>query len=181
MPPRTALPRRHRPEIERVAQHYRLDPDVVEAMVLQESGGNEWAWNPEPHYRYLWNVRSAKPFRAVTPAEVASKVPPRDFPALGGDRDQEWWAQQASWGLLQIMGAVAREQGFRGLYLTELSNPTLNLDLGCRYFAGLLRWARGDTWQAVAAYNGGRGGWRGPQPQTHVAKVQQWQSKVRSA
>jgi hypothetical protein len=168
----------HRAEIERIAGQYRLDPDVVEAMVLQESGGDEWAWNPEPHYRYFWDVKASKPFRQPTAAELASQFPPRDFPMLGGDRDQEWWAQQASFGLLQVMGAVAREQGFRGVFLTELCQPTLNLDIGCQFFAVLLRWAKGDTWQAVAAYNGGRGNWRGAHPQAHVAKVQRFYTRL---
>lgn len=168
----------HRAEIERVAHGHRLDPNVVEAMVWQESGGDEFAWNPEPRYRHFWDVTQQRPFRAVTASETAAKWPPVDFPAIGGDRDQEWWAQQASWGLLQIMGAVAREQGFRGRYLVELSQPSLNLDLGCRFFAGLLKWAKGDPWRAVGAYNGGRGNWHAPAPQAHVAKVKRWYTAV---
>lgn len=168
----------HHAEIERVAATHGVDPNVIEAMVWQESGGDEFAWNPEPRYRYFWDVKQQGPFRSVTASEMAAKFPPKDFPVFGGDRDQEWWAQQASWGLLQIMGAVAREQGFRGVYLVELSQPTLNLDIGCRFFAALLKWAKGDTWKAVAAYNGGRGNWRGGAPQSHVTKVQRWYERV---
>ena len=36
---------------------------------------------------------------------------------------------------MQIMGAVARERGFRG-WLTELCDPAVNLEWGCRH----LRW-----------------------------------------
>jgi len=43
--------------------------------------------------------------------------------------------QRTSWGLMQIMGAVARERGFRG-WLTELCDPAVNLEWGCRH----LRW-----------------------------------------
>lgn len=133
-----------------------LDPILLVAQVTVESGGNPFAWNPEPQYRYFWDVRQRKPFRPLDPSEIASEVPPKDFYALDGDADQEWWAQQASWGLGQIMGAVARELGFVGVYLTELVDPDLNLRLMCKKFAGELQWARGDVRSALASYNGGR-------------------------
>lgn len=161
----------HRPVIEQAASAHRLDPDLVEALVLQESGGNQGAWNPEPKYRYFWNVRTHAPFRAVSAAEVAAEYPPKDFPALAGDRDQEWWAQQASWGLMQLMGAVAREHGYAEPYLTWLViDPSVNLAIGCAHLAALMRWARGlytglasreqaaVTRSALAAYNGGKAG-----------------------
>src|SRR5687767_808548 len=96
------------------ARDHGLDPRLLRAQVLQESGGNTWAYNPEQRYRYFWNVKLWKPFREVTDPECSSEFPPVDFPTLAGDRDQEWWAQQASWGLMQVMGAVAREHGLRG-------------------------------------------------------------------
>lgn len=135
-----------------------LDPKLVKALVLVESGGNPWAWNPEPRYRYLWDVRANAPFRALTGAEISSEAPPADFPTMAGDRDQEWWGQSASWGVCQVMGAVARERGFQRPYLTELLDPSLCLSIACAHLAGLLRWANGDVEQALAAYNGGRGG-----------------------
>jgi hypothetical protein len=137
-----------------------ISADLVEAIVRVESEGNPFAWNPEPRYRYLWNVWTKAPFRAVTEAELTSKVPPRDFPALAGDHDQEWWGQQASWGLMQVMGAVAREEGFSAPYLPELCDPAANLIVGCRHLRGLVLWADGDLAQTAAAYNAGRGNWK---------------------
>lgn len=157
--------------IEREAGAHRLEPDLVSAIVSVESSFNPWAWNPEPHYRYLWNVKTRRPFRRLTPTERATEVPPVDFPYLAGDRDQEWWAQQASWGLMQLMGALARERGFKGLYLTELVDPELNLSLGCGHLASLLAWSKGDEAKALGAYNAGRGGWSGPQGRAYAAKV----------
>lgn len=139
-----------------MADHYGLDHTVIAAQVQVESGGNHWAWNPEPRYRYLWDVRHSRPFRPLTDTERASEAPPADFFSLAGDLDQEWWGQQASWGLLQIMGAVAREHGFAEPYLTELLDPSHNLDLGCRHLKGLMVWAKGNIEQALAAYNGGQ-------------------------
>lgn len=171
----------YRPQIATAAKLHSLDPDIVEAMVLVESDGRAWAWNPEPTYRYLWNVRTGQPFRKLTASEASSKWPPPDFPTAGGDRDQEWWGQQASWGLLQVMGAVARERGFSGLYLPELCDPVTNLTIGCRHYAAFLRWAGGDVWRAVGAYNGGQGNWQGAAPQKHVAKVKEALARVRAA
>jgi hypothetical protein len=143
--------------IERIAAQHALPASLVIAMSNVESGAIPWAWNPEPQYRCLWDVRRDAPFRALTAADQASERPPADFPCLMGDRDQEWWAQQASWGMLQVMGAVAREHGFRGGYLTELCNPEIGLEYGCLHLAALrkrfyLRWG----WDGViAAYNAG--------------------------
>lgn len=145
-------------EILTTAASFKLDPDLVAAQVHVESGGDPWAWNPEPAYRYFWDVKKRAPFRAVTTLEILSETPPMDFPCLLGDNDQEWWAQQASWGLLQLIGAVAREHGFRGNYLSELCDPVLNLTLGCKHLSELLDWAKGNTTQALAAYNGGKRG-----------------------
>lgn len=141
-----------------VAGKFTLDPKVLSAQVQVESGTNTFAWNPEPQYKYLVDVRTGKPFRALSNDEISSETPPSDFPFLAGDRDQEWWGQQASWGLLQIMGAVAREHGFKGPYLVELCDPEQGLLWGCTHLAGLVQWAHGNIRQALAAYNGGKGG-----------------------
>lgn len=135
-----------------------LDPKLVTALVMVESGGNAYAWNPEPQYRYFWNVRKNTPFRFVTPQESRAEIPPDDFPCLAGDPDQEWWGQQASWGLMQVMGALGRELGFTGPYLPGLCDPALNLSLGCLHLSRLLKWSNGNAERALAAYNGGKGG-----------------------
>lgn len=148
----------HSAVIAQTASSFRLDGKILTAQVRVESAGNTFAWNPEPQYKYLWDVRRHQPFRALSNDEMSSERPPSDFPCLAGDRDQEWWAQQASWGLLQIMGAVAREHGFDGAYLVELCDPIVGLTYGAKHFAQLLDWARGNVVQALCAYNGGKGG-----------------------
>jgi soluble lytic murein transglycosylase-like protein len=126
------------------------------ATIENESSGRPAAWNPEPAYRYLWDCKAKRPFRSLTPAETASEVPPADFPAWPGQpKDAEWWGQQASWGLMQVMGGVARQQGFAGDFHTELCTvPALGVEHGCRYLAGCIRrW--GSEARGVAAYNAG--------------------------
>jgi len=133
-----------------------LDPALIVAMIWQESSGNPWSYNPEPRYRWFWNVRNDSPFRKVADEEIASKTPPKDFPCLAGDTDQEWWAQQASWGLLQLMGAAAREQHFRGTFLTELSDPYVNLEFGIKHWwCYACQFGNRNKHDALQRYNGG--------------------------
>lgn len=146
------------PQILAAADRWKISPPLVLAICDQESSFDPWAWNPEPRYRYLWDVLMGKPFRVLTPAENASESPPPDFRALRGvPADAEWWGQQASWGPLQVMGAVAREQGFRGKFLSELCDPVVGLAFGCRHLAGLLLRYHGSEFTALEAYNGGPG------------------------
>jgi len=162
-----------RREIEGAAREQRLDPNVVEAVVLVESGADPWAFNPEPRYRYFWDVTFNKPFRRLTAAELASKRPPNDFRAIriGIDPDTEWWGQQASWGLMQVMGAVARERGFRGPFLSMLCEPSIGLAFGCSHLAAYLRANGGDLERAVQAYNAGPGGVGSPLARIYSTKV----------
>ena len=133
-----------------------IDPDLILAMVWQESTGDESAWNPEPRFRWFWNVKTNAPFRAVTEEEIASERPPADFPCLRADPDQEWWAQQASWGLMQVMGSVARENGFKAPYIPRLiREPDLGLQIGIQQFRKHLRRRNGDIRAALLRYNGG--------------------------
>ena len=149
---------RYRSLIITAAAHHRVDPTLVEAVVFKESSDNPWAWRPERRYRWLWDVKLAHPFRRVSSVEAAAKAPPSDFPSLTGNPTQEWAGQQASWGLMQLMGAVGRELGYRGRYLPELCDPRVNIELGCTLLSRLLRWSQGDVEAALAAYNGGKGG-----------------------
>ncbi len=142
-------------EITAAAEAAGLKPSLLGALVLKESSGNPSAWNPEPRYRYLMDVRAWAPFRPLTEVEVASERPPADFHSLAGDADQEWWAQQASWGLTQVMGGVARELGYKRPYLPELVRDTAAaLNLGARHLAkAIVRW--GNVERGLSAYNAG--------------------------
>lgn len=148
------VPRDIAPHIIAVANRHAIPQHLLAAICAKESSFEPWAWNPEPPYKYLWDVSQNTPFRALTTQERASEVPPVDFPRLGGDRDQEWWGQQASWGLAQCMGAVAREHGFRGVFFTKLCDPEIGLEFSCRLLKKLL--TRYDQADAVSAYNAGR-------------------------
>ncbi len=137
------------------AQHG-LFPEIVCAVAEQESHWDTWAVNPEPHYVWLWDLVNKKPFRKITPEERRSEIPPDDFPAPAWvDRDAEWWCQSMSWGLGQVMGAVARECGFKGKFLTELCDPHVNLEILCLHLQRKFTAAEGNVEKALLLYNGG--------------------------
>lgn len=175
-----------RADAERFAKAHGLSPDVVMAVIQVESGERRYAFRPEPDYGYLWDNRNKKPFRKLTREEAASEFPPDDFTdivgATGANASHEWWGQQISWGYMQVMGAVAREFGFKERYLPHLMEPGYNLEYGCALLGALLRWANGDVTSALAAYNGGRVGNRPEDnPKRNQAYVNRVMSEMRRA
>ena len=139
-----------------IAPTFDLPPRIVEAVISVESNWQIYAWNPEPRYRWLWDVVRKTSYR-LSSEQAARKEPPKDFPVLAGDRDQEWWGQQASWGLLQIMGANARWLGYEEPYLPALCEPHVNIEYGCRLLAYYAeKFFKTHGWRGVfMAYNGG--------------------------
>jgi soluble lytic murein transglycosylase-like protein len=140
-----------------VARKYKLPEQLVAAIVQVESGGDRFAMRHEPAYPWLWDVRASAP-RATTSVTAGRRQPPSDFGALPGvSALTEWIGQQTSWGLMQVMGATARELGFKGRFFTELCDPMEGLNYGCRYLVRLQR-EHFDRlgWPGVAAaYNAG--------------------------
>jgi len=132
--------------------------DLLHALIRVESSWNAFAFNPEPKWRWMWDVQLDKPFRKLTQYEIDSEVPPDDFPSLYADNDQEWWLQQASIGWMQTMGAVVREMGSRELSLLFLVNPASSLYYGASYLRKLgRRYFEELGWEGVIrAYNTGR-------------------------
>lgn len=136
------------------AGRHGLDSCVLAALVWKESSGDPHAIRHEPGYRWLWDVWEGKPFRRLEVAEMFSSKPPADFRSFtGASAPTEWAAQRTSWGLCQVMGAVARERGFRGPFLSSLLEPEIGVDYGAIHLSALLRrWELGD---ALSAYNAG--------------------------
>lgn len=113
------------------AHNYGLDPALVCAMCEHESGWNPWAIRYEPAF-YLRYIASMK-----------------------GLSETEKTARAFSIGLMQVMGQVAREQGFDGKYLTELCDPLVNLEHGCKKLKKCMTISDGDVEMALLKYNGG--------------------------
>ena len=123
------------------ASKYQVDPRLLCAVIAQESGGNPNAIRYEPIFfkQYVQNVPKEKLIGYV-PVHCEYKT--------------EKHARSTSWGLMQIMGQVAREKGFRGEFLSELLDPAVNLDIGARYLKHLLD-TRPNVEAALLRWNGG--------------------------
>lgn len=127
------------PLIDRAARQHGLPPELVRAIVEVESEGNPWSARYEPAF-YDRYIKDAK-IKAIPPCSLAT----------------ERTLRATSFGLMQIMGSTAREVGFEGTFLTELSSPEIGLEYGCRYLAKLARRHHDRYgWEGVAAaYNAG--------------------------
>lgn len=142
-------------DIARIATKYAIPPSLLSAIISVESSGDNSAWRSEPVYPYVWDCRQNAPFRHLTTAEVRANVAPHGFTASMGSTDTEWAGQRASWGLCQIMGAVARELGFTGHF------PNLcgiaGVEYGAKHLSNLVRRFYTEFgWDGViAAYNAG--------------------------
>jgi soluble lytic murein transglycosylase-like protein len=111
-----------------------LPPDLVCAQIERESEWNPWAIRFEPGFEA----------RYVEPREGAEHM-----------TVTEAYARGFSWGLGQVLGEVAREFGFRGEFLSELSDPATGIEFQCRKLAKCLKDANGNVVKALETYNGG--------------------------
>ena len=118
-----------------------LDAQLIAAVIQQESSGNTFAvrYEPEFYKRYI-QTKTKNSLGGHWP-RLATEETERRF-------------RTSSFGLMQMMGQVAREQGFKGEFLTELCDPAINLDLCCRFLKSLID-KTGSTERGLLRYNGG--------------------------
>lgn len=146
-PPVIEVPEAAQDQVRVYASKHGIPEQLLRAIVHVESAGDPWAMRFEPGYRWLWDVRASQPYRGD----------PQSLPAPAFvSRDTELTGQRTSWGLMQVMGAVARELGYRGRYLSALCDPDMGMEYGCRHLVALHRRFGSQGWEAVAAaYNAG--------------------------
>lgn len=119
------------------AERYELPVKLVRAIVAVESSGNPWATRYEPAF-------------------YARYVHGKGHTVFGNcSRSTEEISRAMSWGLMQIMGQTARENGFKVSFLAALCDPAAGLDWGCFYLARQIKRYQGNLEAAVAAYNAG--------------------------
>jgi soluble lytic murein transglycosylase-like protein len=111
-----------------------LDPALVCAVVEQESAWNPWAMRYEPLF-FAKYVASLYTNNKISASEA--------------------YARGFSWGLMQVMGQVARESGFDALFLSALCDPDQGLATGCKVLRKKLDAMAGDTMRGLLAWNGG--------------------------
>ena len=116
------------------AERHKLDVALVCAIVEQESSWNPWAMRYEPAFyaKYIEPLIEKNNLSAT-----------------------EALARATSWGLMQVMGQVAREHGFAGQYFSQLCDPDAGLEIGCRVFTAKVAASKGDIEAALQLWNGG--------------------------
>ena len=112
------------------AARHALDSALVCAIGEQESAWDAHAIRYEPAFR----SRYVAPLGLPPTEEVARSI---------------------SWGLMQVMGQVAREHGFDGKFLSALCDPATGLDIGCAVLAAKLSAAAANVEHALELWNGG--------------------------
>src|SRR3990167_1944591 len=139
-----ALRTRYKKEIDAAAAKWGLNPLLVEAVVVQESGGNTDAFRFEADF---WNryLKANPKYRHLNPRRVSS-----------------------SYGLMQCLYCRLLEDKIadNDAWAPELLFiPENGLDIGCGLLKELLDWAATRdadpekiVLSALAAYNGGKGG-----------------------
>jgi soluble lytic murein transglycosylase-like protein len=127
------------------AQKYGLDPALVCAVCEQESSWNPWAVRYEPRFEARYII----PLSLKDPTEAQLRA--------------------FSFGLMQLMGEVARELGFHGPIL-QLTEPEVSVVLGCQHLANKLKEAGGDVTKALLLWNGGADANYPVEVQARVAK-----------
>src|SRR5262244_1673331 len=116
------------------AAAHNLDLALVCAVIEQESCWNPFAMRYEPAFFAKY----------VAPLYTNNKV-----------SASEAYARGFSWGLLQVMGQVAREFGFDAPFLSALCDPEQGIAIGCKVLRRKLDTAAGDVTRGLLAWNGG--------------------------
>jgi len=126
--------RLHWNSISSEARRYGLDPLLVASMVQTESSGNPWATRFEKDYKWVYKTERFAEDLGIT--EITERA-----------------HQKTSWGMLQIMGGVARECGYKGP-LPKLCLVKVGLSYGCLKLS-LIHKKYDKISDVVAAYNAG--------------------------
>ncbi len=120
--------------INKWAIKYTLDPALVCAVCEQESSWNQWAVRYEPAFfsHYIQPMLNNNTLHTMTEATMRA----------------------TSFSYMQTMGQVAREMGFSGQFLTQLFDPEVGLDVGCKVLRHKLD-AASSVEGGLQLYNGG--------------------------
>ncbi len=112
------------------AEEFGIDPDLITAFVIVESSGNPRATRYEANFYKHYIV------------------------PMGIKDSAEAMGRATSYGLMQIMGQVAREKGFKGKF-EELFDPATNLFWCLKHLKGFIKKYAPNLDDAIASYNAG--------------------------
>lgn len=121
--------------VDDIARRFGLNPNLVKAIIEVESDWRPYAIRYEPTYQHFSKPAHHAKVHHITPRT-------------------EQVMQACSWGLMQVMGATAREMGYN-LPMPLLCEPSIGVEYGVRYLASQLARYDNNVEDAVAAYNAG--------------------------
>lgn len=127
---------------------------ILAGLVCQESMGITHAYRAEPRYRWLIKA-------ALRPWIIG--------------KDTSTYMQRISFGLCQVMGAVARELKFDG-WLSELFLPAVGLEHGAKHLAVCIKRAKGRLYNGLRRYNGHP---RLPKTERYADAVLDWAREIK--
>lgn len=134
------------PLVNKHALAYKVRPDIVMCIILQESNRDPYAnrWEPTIQAQLDPQPRTGlagwKPFSTQVPNLATEKR-----------------NRATSWGLMQVLGDTARWCcGITQPFLVALADPDLGIQCGCMYLSRCVKDAGGSYRQALSRYNSGR-------------------------
>jgi len=122
------------PLIKKMGEDHDIDPKWIEAIIEHESHWDPYAVRYEPHYSNLFQETE---FCKISHVTLKTEI----------------HTQKISWGLGQIMGGLARAQGYRRP-LPSLIAPEYNILQMCILIQSLKK-ISSDFDDILAMYNGG--------------------------
>lgn len=117
-----------------VASRESVPVNLLAAIVFVESGGNRYAARFEKDFKWVFQTK-----KFAMEANTTETT--------------EMMLQMTSWGLCQVMGAVAREYGVVGP-LMKILDPEVNLTVACKLIKKLAA-KHSQRDDIIASYNGG--------------------------
>jgi len=123
---------------------YFKKPEIIQALMCQESRGN-------PHA-----VRFELGYYTNKIVEAESLVWSKKYKGIP-TADTERVMRSTSFGLMQIMGQLAREHGYSPQFLTQLLIAEENIMLGVKILNNWIKKLNGNEDHAILAWNRGPG------------------------
>ncbi len=142
-----------------------LVPSLILAIIFAESQGNTYAVRYEPGF-FKWLMTKVTGRTIRVNKHLIS-------------RQTEEVMRSTSFGLMQIMGQTARELGYQGVFLTQLTNSATNIRYGCKYLASRIKlFSKKEDY--IAAYNSGSPKYRNGKliNEDYVVKIHKYQALI---
>lgn len=132
----------YEPTVRRIATRHNLDAPLVLAVIGQESGGDPYAIRVERGFWRRYGSSAIAIFRRTASSD-----------------DDKWGTYpdlaSTSYGLMQVMYVVAIERGMALRFPTQLCDPVIGIEAGCRHLRYCLDHTANNPTKALLRYNGG--------------------------